>query len=81
MAVQIEALSSLSMDEQVDVLDKISEFFIENKKWRDFQLVPIKSNASMVDIDVDGVIYQVPREVNELLNAIYRMYEKEATKN
>ena len=73
MAVKIEALSTLSLEEQEEVLKKMAEFFMDKNKYRTF----ISDDGLTVDIEVDGTVYNVPKPVNELLNAIYRMYERE----
>tara|TARA_R110002051_G_scaffold177353_1_gene247243 strand:- start:27167 stop:27418 length:252 start_codon:yes stop_codon:yes gene_type:complete len=74
MAVKIEALSDLSIEHQSEILEKMAEFFVDSKKWADFDSE--RGDKGMVDIEVDGIIYTVPEPVNELLNSIYRMYEK-----
>lgn len=73
MAVKIEALGDLSLDEQTEVLEKMAEYFLDNNKWKTLA----REGDGMVDIEVDGSVYKVPKPVNELLNAIYRMYERE----
>jgi len=74
MAVKIEALSDLSLEEQSEVLEKMAEYFLDSNKWKTFNN---ESESMTVDIEVDGTVYKVPKPVNELLNAIYRMYERE----
>jgi len=37
--------------------------------------------SSMVNIEVDGEVYEIPEAVNDLLNSLYRMYERASTKN
>tara|TARA_R110000765_G_scaffold74469_1_gene145984 strand:- start:413 stop:655 length:243 start_codon:yes stop_codon:yes gene_type:complete len=74
MAVKIEALSELSIEHQSEILEKMAEFFVDR-----FSFEKQTNDEKMVDIEVDGVVYTVPEPVNELLNSIYRMYEKAIT--
>ena len=79
MAVKIEALSDLSVEEQSEILEKMATFCLEGKGWKNLDAVNM--GKEIVDIEVDGVMYSVPKAVNELLNSIYRMYEKELLMN
>lgn len=35
------------------------------------------SSDNKVHIELDGSIYEIPEPVNQLINSLYRMYEKE----
>jgi len=76
MAVKIESLSILSLEEQEEALESMAEWCGgDNKnKWT-------TEDTRMIEIEVDGEFFKIHWKVNELLNSIYRMYEKEVIKN
>ena len=69
MAAEIETLKYYSLEELEEFLEKMSK-----------ELPPVDP-SSMVNIEVDGEIYKIPEAVNNLLNSLYRMYERASTKN
>ena len=69
MAAEIETLKNYSLEELEEFLEKMSK-----------ELPPVDP-SSMVNIEVDGEVYEIPEAVNDLLNSLYRMYERASTKN
>jgi division protein CdvB (Snf7/Vps24/ESCRT-III family) len=69
MAAEIETLKNYSLEELEEFLEKMSK-----------ELPPVDP-SSMVNIEVDGEMYKIPEAVNNLLNSLYRMYERASTKN
>jgi len=69
MAAEIETLKYYSLEELEEFLEKMSK-----------ELPPVDP-SSMVNIEVDGEVYEIPEAVNNLLNSLYRMYERASTKN
>lgn len=69
MAEEIESLKNFSVSELEEILEK---------KSKD---LPIYSTSATVNIEVDGEIYEIPEAVNDLLNSLYRMYERASSKN
>ena len=69
MAAEIETLKNYSLEELEETLEKMSK-----------ELPPVDP-SSMVNIEVDGEMYKIPEAVNNLLNSLYRMYERASTKN
>jgi hypothetical protein len=69
MAAEIETLKNYSLEELEEYLDKMSKE------------LPMVDPSSMVNIEVDGEVYEIPEAVNDLLNSLYRMYERASTKN
>jgi|TARA_B100001964_G_C13719307_1_gene373865 division protein CdvB (Snf7/Vps24/ESCRT-III family) len=69
MAAEIETLKYYSLEELEEFLEKMSK-----------ELPPVDP-SSMVNIEVDGEMYKIPEAVNNLLNSLYRMYERASTKN
>jgi hypothetical protein len=69
MAAEIETLKYYSLEELEEYLDKMSKE------------LPMVDPSSMVNIEVDGEVYEIPEAVNDLLNSLYRMYERASTKN
>ncbi len=69
MAAEIETLKNYSLEELEEYLDKMSKE------------LPMVDPSSMVNIEVDGEVYEIPEAVNNLLNSLYRMYERASTKN
>ena len=69
MAEEIESLKNLSVSELEEILDKRSKD------------LPIYNTSTTVNIEVDGEIYEIPEAVNDLLNSLYRMYERASSKN
>jgi archaellum component FlaC len=69
MAAEIETLKNYSLEELEEFLEKMSK-----------ELPPVDP-SSMVNIEVDGEVYEIPEAVNNLLNSLYRMYERASTKN
>jgi len=69
MAAEIETLKNYSLEELEEYLDKMSKE------------LPMVDPSSMVNIEVDGEVYEIPEAVNDLLNCLYRMYERASTKN
>ena len=69
MAAEIESLKNYSLEELEEFLEKMSK-----------ELPPVDP-SSMVNIEVDGEMYKIPEAVNNLLNSLYRMYERASTKN
>ena len=69
MAEEIESLKNLSVSELEEILDKRSKD------------LPIYNTFTTVNIEVDGEIYEIPEAVNDLLNSLYRMYERASSKN
>ena len=69
MAEEIESLKFLSLSEMEESLDKKSKS------------LPVINKYATVNIEVDGEIYEIPEAVNDLLNSLYRMYERASSKN
>ena len=69
MAAEIETLKNYSLEKLEEYLNKMSKE------------LPMVDPSSMVNIEVDGEVYEIPEAVNDLLNSLYRMYERASTKN
>lgn len=75
MAVEIPHLSNFPLEEQERILEKmvtnyasemIAQEKAEKEKW--------------TYIEIDGETFRIHDKVNDLLNSVYRMYEKEVKK-
>ena len=69
MAEEIESLKNFSVSELEEILEK---------KSKD---LPMIDTSGTVNIEVDGEVYEIPSAVNDLLNSLYRMYERASSKN
>lgn len=69
MAAEIESLKNYSLEKLEEFLEKMSKE------------LPSVDPSSMVNIEVDGEMYKIPEAVNNLVNSLYRMYERASTKN
>lgn len=70
MAVGIEALSTVGLGEQTKVLEKMAKHFLTFEE-------SFNGGVNVVDIEVDGTVYSIPKPVCDLLDTIYKMYKRE----
>ena len=68
MAAEIESLRNYKLEDLEEILERMSKD------------EPLFSYTT-VKIEVDGEIFEIPEAVNNLLNSLYQMYQKESDKN
>lgn len=75
MAVEIPYLANFSVEEQERILTKMVQNYASEMMAQDQA-----EKEKWTYIEIDGETFRIHSKVNELLNSVYRMYEKEKNK-
>ena len=76
MAVEIPYLGNFTIEEQERILTKMVQNYASEMIAQD-----TAEKEKWTYIEIDGETFRIHSKVNELLNSVYRMYEKEKQKS
>ena len=75
MAVEIPLLSAFSLEDQERILKKLVQNYASEMIAQDEA-----EKQKWTYIEIDGETFRIHDKVNDLLNSVYKMYEKELKK-